>query len=132
MMLLWLTLGSRVTVRTLKVKSRVVVQVPSIYWQKITCSSQNTKRQYVAPAPLQLCILILHSYRLWYQGDIKQPCSKKVPKEYNREEIWMELLKRNADVIDDIPFQPEEHGFVLSSVEHKDCYILTKCYCTNS
>ena len=40
----------------------------------------------------------------------------RITKEYSREEIWVNLLKRNISEIELQPFQPETIGFIVTSV----------------
>ncbi len=53
---------------------------------------------------------------------MKKPSSNnhfKISREYSREQIWV-VLGREVHSIDDIqPFQPEEEGFMLSSIQHQ-------------
>ena len=61
-------------------------------------------------------------------GYMKRPSSDnefKVSKEFSREDVWVKLLGNGISSIDgNQPFQPEEHGFFLSSVAHEGIIML--------
>ena len=54
---------------------------------------------------------------------MKQPLEDngwKVSQQISREEVWTGCLKKKLLDLDmDMPFQPEDHGFILSSVISK-------------